>query len=90
MQSELSNLRAQLLQRYFANAMRGDGNEGVLEDIQAYNRSNPTNTITGEIILKAMRQKQKARLKKERGLALSRRDEHLRMLGRFGKFETTL
>lgn len=86
-QSELSNRRAQLLQRYFANAMRGDDNEGVLEDIQAYNRSNPTNAITGEIILKAMRQKQKARLKKERGLGLSRKDEHLRALGRFGRYE---
>lgn len=86
-QSELSNRRAQLLQRYFANAMRGDDNEGVLDDIQAYNRSNPTNAITGEIILKAMRQKQKARLKKERGLALSRKDEHLRTLGRFGSYD---
>lgn len=85
-QSELSNRRAQLLQRYFENAMRGDDDEGVLEDIQAYNRSNPTNAITGEIILKAMRQKRKARLKKERGLALSRKDEHLRTLGRFGSY----
>ncbi|MDE9619863.1 hypothetical protein [Citrobacter portucalensis] len=63
---------------------------GVLEDIQAYNRSNPTNAITGEIILKSMRQKQKARLKKERGLALSRNDEHLRMLGRFGSYKPIL
>lgn len=86
-QSELSNRRAQLLQRYFANAMRGDDNEGVLDDIQAYNRSNPTNAITGEIILKAMRQKQKARLKKERGLALSRKEEHLRTLGKFGSYD---
>ncbi|HCJ7433590.1 TPA: PLxRFG domain-containing protein [Citrobacter freundii] len=86
-QSELSNRRAQLLQRYFANTMRGDDNEGVLDDIQAYNRSNPTNAITGEIILKAMRKKQKARLKKERGLALNRKDEHLRVLGRFGDYE---
>lgn len=86
-QSELSNRRAQLLQRYFANAMRGDDNEGVLDDIQAYNHSNPTNAITGEIILKAMGQKQKARLKKERGLALSRKDEHLRTLGRFGSYD---
>lgn len=54
------------------------------------NRSNPTNAITGEIILKAMRQKQKARLKKERGLALSRKDEHLRTLGRFGSYESVL
>jgi hypothetical protein len=51
------------------------------------NRSNPTNAITGEIILKAMRKKQKARLKKERGLALNRKDEHLRVLGRFGDYE---
>ena len=86
-QSELSNRRAQLLQRYFANAMSGDDNGDVLEDIQAYNRSNPINAITGEIILKAMRQKQKARLKKERGLALSRKDEHLRTLGRFGSYD---
>lgn len=89
-QSELSNRRAQLLQRYFANAMSGDDNEGVLDDIQAYNRSNPTNAITGEIILKAMRQKQKARLKKERGLALSRKDEHLRVLGRFGSYDPVM
>ncbi|WP_410739375.1 PLxRFG domain-containing protein [Citrobacter portucalensis] len=89
-QSELSNRRAQLLQRYFANTMRGDDNEGVLDDIQAYNRSNPTNSITGEIILKAMRQKQKARLKKERGLALSRKDEHLRVLGRFGSYDPVM
>lgn len=89
-QSELSNRRAQLLQRYFANAMRGDDNEGVLEDIQAYNRSNPTKAITGEVILKAMRQKQKARLKKERGLALSRKDEHLRTLGRFGIYDSIM
>lgn len=89
-QSELSNRRAQLLQRYFANTMRGDDNEGVLDDIQAYNRSNPTNTITGEVILKAMRQKQKARLKKERGLALSRKDEHLRTLGRFGSYDPVM
>ncbi|HBG9398460.1 TPA: PLxRFG domain-containing protein [Citrobacter freundii] len=89
-QSELSNRRAQLLQRYFANAMRGDDNGEVLEDIQAYNRSNSTNAITGEIILKAMRQKQKARLKKERGLALSRKDEHLRTLGRFGSYDPVM
>jgi hypothetical protein len=31
--------------------------------------------------------KQKAKLKKERGLALSRKDEHLRTLGRFGDYE---
>lgn len=89
-QSELSNRRAQLLQRYFANAMSGDDNGEVLEDIQAYNRSNPTNAITGEIILKTMRQKQKARLKKERGLALSRKDEHLRRLGKFGGYDPIL
>ncbi|ORT71133.1 hypothetical protein B6S66_21060 [Citrobacter werkmanii] len=89
-QSELSNRRAQLLQRYFANAMSRDDNGEVLEDIQAYNRSNPTNAITGEIILKTMRQKQKARLKKERGLALSRKDEHLRRLGKFGGYDPIL
>ncbi|MEG0533780.1 MAG: hypothetical protein RR610_21130, partial [Citrobacter sp.] len=50
----------------------------------------PTNAITGEIILKAMRQKQKARLKKERGLALGRKDEHLRTLGRFGSDDPVL
>ncbi|EJI2350910.1 PLxRFG domain-containing protein, partial [Salmonella enterica] len=85
-QSDLSGRRTQLLQRYFANAMSGDDNSDVLEDIQAYNRSNPTNAITGEVIVKAIRQKQKARLKKERGLALSRKDEHLRALGRFGNY----
>ncbi|EKH2048491.1 PLxRFG domain-containing protein [Salmonella enterica] len=89
-QSDLSGRRTQLLQRYFANAMSGDDNSDVLEDIQAYNRSNPTNAITGEVIVKAIRQKQKARLKKERGLALSRKDEHLRALGRFGNYDPIL
>lgn len=89
-QSDLSGRRTQLLQRYFANAMAGDDNSDVLEDIQAYNRSNPTNAITGEVIVKAIRQKQKARLKKERGLALSRKDEHLRALGRFGNYDPIL
>lgn len=58
--------------------------------IQAYNRGNPTNAITGEVIVKAIHQKQKARLKKERGLALSRKDEHLRALGRFGNYDPLL
>lgn len=89
-QSELSDRRSQLLQQYFANSMNGDDNSGVLEDIQAYNRGNPTNAITGEVIVKAIRQKQKARLKKERGLALSRKDEHLRALGRFGNYDPIL
>lgn len=89
-QSDLSGRRTQLLQRYFANAMAGDDNSDVLEDIQAYNRSNPSNAITGEVIVKAIRQKQKARLKKERGLALSRKDEHLRALGRFGNYDPIL
>lgn len=89
-QSDLSGRRTQLLQRYFANAMAGDDNSDVLEEIQAYNRSNPTNAITGEVIVKAIRQKQKARLKKERGLALSRKDEHLRALGRFGNYDPIL
>jgi len=89
-QSDYSTRRSGLLQRYFVNAMNGDDNEDVLEDIRAYNRSNPTNAITGEVIVKAMRQKQKARLKKERGLALSRKDEHLRRLGRFGEYDPIL
>lgn len=89
-QSDLSGRRTQLLQLYFVNAMAGDDNSDVLEDIQAYNRSNPTNAITGEVIVKTIRQKQKARLKKERGLALSRKDEHLRALGRFGNYEPIL
>lgn len=89
-QTELSSRRSQLLQQYFANSMNGDDNTDVLEDIQAYNRGNPTNAITGEVIVKAIRQKQKARLKKERGLALSRKDEHLRALGRFGNYDPIL
>jgi len=89
-QTELSGRRSQLLQQYFMNSTNGDDNSDVLEDIQAYNRGNPTNTITGEVIVKAIRQKQKARLKKERGLALSRKDEHLRTLGRFGNYDPIL
>lgn len=89
-QTELSGRRSQLLQQYFANSMNGDDNSGVLEEIQAYNRGNPTNAITGEVIVKAIRQKQKARLKKESGLALSRKDEHLRALGRFGNYDPIL
>lgn len=89
-QSELSDRRSQLLQQYFVNAMNGDDNSDVLNDIQTYNRGNPTNAITGEVIVKAIRQKQKARLKKERGLALSRKDEHLRALGRFGNYDPIL
>lgn len=89
-QTELSGRRSQLLQQYFMNSTNGDDNSDVLEDIQAYNRGNPTNAITGEVIVKAIRQKQKARLKKERGLALSRKDEHLRALGRFGNYDPVL
>lgn len=89
-QTELSGRRSQLLQQYFANSMNGDDNSSVLEDIQAYNRGNPPNAITGEVIVKAIRQKQKARLKKERGLALSRKDEHLRALGRYGNYDPML
>lgn len=89
-QTELSGRRSQLLQQYFMNSMNGDDNSEVLEDIQAYNRGNPTNAITGEVIVKAIHQKQKARLKKERGLALSRKDEHLRALGRFGNYDPLL
>ncbi len=54
--------------------------------IQAYIRGNPSNAITGEVTVKAIRQKQKARLKKEGELVLSKKDEHLRALGRFGNY----
>lgn len=79
-----------MIQRYFSNAMNGIDNSGVLEDIDAYNCSNPANAITGEVIVKALRQKQKDRLRKARGLALSKKDEHLRQLGRFGDYSPLL
>ncbi|QIP56105.1 hypothetical protein [Hafnia alvei] len=40
--------------------------------------------------VRAIRQKQQAWLRKERGLALSRKDEHLRALGRFGDYDPLL
>ena len=89
-QSDLSGRRSRLLQQYFMNVINGDDNSEVLEDIQAYNRSNPTNPITGDVIMRAIREKQKSRLKKERGLSLSAKDEHLRKLARFGKYEPLL
>ncbi len=89
-QGELADQRSQLIQSYFSNVMSGSDNSGVLDQITDYNRSNPTNLISGDTLVRAIRQKQQARLRKERGLALSRKDEHLRALGRFGDYDPLL
>lgn len=89
-QSDLSTQRSQLIQSYFSNVMSSNNNAGTLNDIADYNRSNPTNAISGDTLVRAVREKQRARLRKERGLALSRKDEHLRELGRFGNYDPLL
>ena len=89
-QSDASLERSQLMQRYFAGTMNDADNSDVLDDIEDYNRSHPSNPITGEMIVRAVRQKQKDRLRKARGLALSKKDESLRALGRFGDYSPPL
>ena len=82
--NEYSDKRSQLLQRFFNATMNGDDTSDIMDDIQSYNEINPQNAISGEVITRSIREKNKARLKKMRGLALSRKDEHFRSLGRFG------
>ncbi|MBJ3591164.1 hypothetical protein JGC56_08390 [Salmonella enterica subsp. enterica serovar Saintpaul] len=85
-QSEISRERSLLLQRYFQTVMEKGDTSDILDDIQEFNRANPENGITGESIVKSVWAKQRARAKKQRGVALSREDEHLRKLGRFGDY----
>lgn len=89
-QSEISRERSLLLQRYFQTVMEKGDTSDILDDIQEFNRANPENGITGESIVKSVRAKQRARAKKQRGVALSRKDEHLRKLGRFGDYSPVL
>lgn len=89
-QSEIQRERSLLLQRYFRTVMEKGDTSDILDDIQEFNHANPENGITGESIVKSVRAKQRARVKKQRGVALSRKDEHLRKLGRFGDYSPVL
>lgn len=85
-QPEIRHERNFLLQRYF-NTVMGKGNTSdILDDNQEFNHVNPGNGISEESILKSVRAKQRARVKKQSGVGLERKDEHLPKLGRFGGY----
>jgi hypothetical protein len=86
-ETRLKQRRQELLNRYARARQSGDDLEDVSDMIKRWNAANPSMAITGETLMKSMRNRAKRQAESENGAYVPKRNRSLTDLGEFANSE---